>query len=148
MKLIRLLIISMSFALMALANSFTEIKSAIKAYDFTNADSLIENYLQTPTTAIDPEIYLLKKKISLLFLKYLIICLTSSSLKIDDLVFTNISRYSAACKISLEDLPNLLANSKTFNVLTSKRLFYKLYSKNLVYINLTKLKKDFYLQIF
>ena len=60
MKLIRLLIISMSFALMTLANSFTEIKSAIKAYDFTNADSLIENYLQTPTTAIDPEIYLLK----------------------------------------------------------------------------------------
>lgn len=60
MRLIRLLIISISFTLIAFANSFTEIKSAIKAYDFSNADALIENYLQTVTTAVDPEIYLLK----------------------------------------------------------------------------------------
>ena len=60
MKLIRTLIISISFTLTTFANSFTEIKSAIKAYNFNNADSLIESYLQTATTEIDPEIYLLK----------------------------------------------------------------------------------------
>ena len=89
-------------------NSFTE---AFTSPDTTDWGLIIKNNTVIKNIKRNSEKYLLKKKRSLLFLKYLIICLTSSSLKLDRWVFTNISRRSAACKISFDDLPNFLASS-------------------------------------
>ena len=89
-------------------NSFTE---AFTSPDTTDWGLIIKNNTVIKNIKRNSEKYLLKKKRNLLFLKYLIICLTSSSFKPDRWVFTNISRRSAACKISFDDLPNFLASS-------------------------------------
>ena len=70
-------------------NSFTE---AFTSPDITDEGLTIKSNIVTKKMKRKNEKYLLKKKRILLFLKYLIICLTSSSFKFDRWDFTNISK--------------------------------------------------------
>ena len=98
----------------SIINSPALLKEASISPDTTDWGFKIKNTIVAKKIKITCNEYLLKKKKNLLFLKYLIICLTSSSFKVDKCDLTCIFKYSAASSISFDFLFNFLANSNTF----------------------------------
>lgn len=60
MKALKIYFLISIFTLRAFSSSFTEINSAIKAYDFTAAETKINEYLSSGISDLDPEIYILE----------------------------------------------------------------------------------------
>ena len=95
-------------------NSPTSFTEASISPDTTDWGYIIINIIVTKKNKRNNAKYFLKKKINLLFLKYLIIFLTSSSFNFDKCDLTCIFKYSAASSISFDFFFNFFANSNTF----------------------------------
>ena len=103
-----------SFIFQSRVNSPTSFTEASISPDTTDWGYIIKNIIVTKKNKRNNAKYFLKKKINLLFLKYLIIFLTSSSLNFDKCDLTCIFKYSAASSISFDFFFNFFANSNTF----------------------------------